>query len=82
MKYYNTCLEEQESIINIDYQAKTLTIYSSRKSVIERLINKLGNPTSTYTIDNLITGASWKIPFKEKNKIRNALSKTILIAQL
>ena len=41
MKFYNTMPEEQETIVNIDYFSKILNIYSSRKSVIQRLyLNK------------------------------------------
>lgn len=82
MQYYNTSLEEQESVINIDYQERTLKIYSSRKVVIERLKKRLGNPTAVNTVKGVVSGASWEISFKEKNKIRLALSKTIIIGQL
>lgn len=82
MKFYNTTIEEQETTINIIYDEKCLYIYSSRKAIIERLIKKLGKPERTDTIKELVTGASWKIPFKEKDKIRIALSKTLLIGQL
>ena len=82
MKYYNTNLEEQETIINIDYFEKTLYIYSSRKSIIERLKRKLGNPNKEYLTKNLLSGASWKISFQDNKKIRVALSKVILIGQM
>ena len=82
MNYYNTAIEEQETIINLSYEEKYLYIYSSSKSIIKRLIKKLGNPTKVDTIKGLITGASWKIAFKDKEKIRIALSKTLLIGQL
>lgn len=82
MKFYNTSIGEQETTINLIYEDKYLYIYSSRKSIIERLIKKLGNPTKIDTIKGLITGASWKISFKDKEKIRVALSKTLLIGQL
>jgi hypothetical protein len=40
MKYYNTIPEEQETVINIDYYERELIIYSSRKSVIQRLYDR------------------------------------------
>lgn len=82
MNYYKTKLEEQESIINIDYLKKTINIYSSRKAVIERLTKKLGQPTKIFTTQKSVSGASWNIPFVQKEKIRNALSKTYLIGQM
>lgn len=82
MKFYNTIPEEQETLINIDYYEKALNIYSSRKSVIQRLYAKLGEPTKIDYINNLITGASWKIKFADKKKITIALSRPILIAQM
>lgn len=82
MKFYNTNIEEQETQINIDYYSKTLNIYSSRKSVIQRLYTKLGEPTKTDYINNSITGAIWKIPFADKKKITIALSRPLLIAQM
>ena len=82
MKFYNTNIEEQETQINIDYFSKTLNIYSSRKSIIQRLYNKLGNPTKADYINNSLTGASWNIPFSDKKKITIALSKPLLIGQM
>ena len=82
MKFYNTIPEEQETTINIDYYNKILNIYSSRKSVIQRLQNKLGEPAKTYYINKEVTGANWDIPFAEKKKMNFALSKTIIIGQI
>ncbi len=82
MKYYNTIPEEQETIINLDYYAKELHIYSSRKSVIQRLYNKLGKPTKTDYISKAVTGASWKIPFADKKRLIIALSRPLLIGQM
>ena len=82
MKYYNTIPEEQETIINLDYYAKELHIYSSRKAVIQRLYAKLGDPTKTNYINKALTSASWNIPFADKKKITIALSKPIIIGQM
>lgn len=82
MKYYNTMPEEQETIINIDYFARKLQIYSSRKSVIQRLYKKLGEPNKSDYIKKSLTGASWNIDFEDKKKITIALSKPLLIAQM
>lgn len=82
MKFYNTNIEEQETQISIDYYSKTLNIYSSRKSVIQRLYNKLGEPSKTDYINKSVTGASWQIPFADKKKITIALSRPLLIGQM
>ena len=34
--------DEQETIINVDYYEKTMTLYTSRKSVAQRLKKKVG----------------------------------------
>lgn len=80
--FYKTNLEEQETIINIDYFDKTVHIYTCRKSVYERLKNKLGEPNKIYYLQGKICGGSWKIPFVDKSKINNALSRPILIGQM
>lgn len=82
MKFYNTSIEEQETQINLDYYSKTLNVYSSRKSVIQRLYTKLGEPTREYYINKALTGASWNINFSDKKKINIALSRPLLIAQM
>ena len=82
MKFYNTIPEEQETLINIDYFDKVLNIFSSRKSVIQRLCAKLGEPSKMDYINNSITGASWKINFEDKKKINIALSRPTIIGQM
>lgn len=82
MKYYNTLPEEQETVINIDYFARTLHIYSSRKSVIQRLTKKLGDSNKTDYINKHITSASWSIPFADKKRITIALSRPLLIGEM
>lgn len=82
MKFYNTMPEEQETIINIDYFSKILNIYSSRKSVIQRLYLKLGEPTKINCVNSLVTSANWQIKFEDKKRINIALSRPTIIAQM
>lgn len=82
MKYYNTNPEEQETNISIDYFARVLHIYSSRKSVIQRLSNKLGEPTKADYINKALVSARWSIPFEDKKRISIALSRPLLIGQM
>ena len=81
-EYYNTLSEEQETTIVIDYFARVLSIYSSRKSIIERLSNKLGEPSEKYFIKKKLTGTRWNINFNDKKKIGIALSRPLLIGQM
>ena len=81
-EYYNTLSEEQETTIFIDYFARVLSIYSSRKSIIERLSNKLGEPSEKYFIKKKLTGTRWNINFNDKKKIGIALSRPLLIGQM
>ncbi len=39
-KFYNTGMEEQETIINIDYFSKTVNLYTSRNAQYNRLYKK------------------------------------------
>lgn len=82
MKYYNTIPEEQETVINIDYFERVLSIYSSRKSVIQRLWDKLGEPNKLNYIQKALTGAIWEIKFEDKKRINIALSRPLLIGQI
>lgn len=82
MKFYNILPEEQETTINIDYSKRLLCIYSSKKSVIQRLSIKLGEATKTEHIKKSITGAKWEIPFADKKRISISLSRPLLIGQM
>ena len=81
MKFYNTDLDEQETTTVIDYLKKEVTIYTSRKTIYNRYLKVLGNPTKTYTTNKQISGAKWVIPFQDK-KVNYLFSKTILIGGL
>lgn len=81
-KFYNTDYEEQESIINIDYCKKQLYLYTSRRTVYERIVKKLGNPTTKYYTNKKISGANWIIPFSDKKSITTILSRPTLIGNM
>ena len=82
MKYYNTLPKEQETIINLDYYERTLTIYSSRKAVIKRLSLRFGKADKINYINKALTSACWIIPFSDKKRIHVALSRPLLIGQI
>lgn len=81
-RFYSTNPEEQETIINVDYYAKEVNCYTSRKAQIERLTKKLGDPTETSYTDKKISGASWKVPFTDKKRLSSIFSRTVIIGQL
>lgn len=80
-EFYKTNLEEQETIINIDYFAKEARCYTSRLPVYKRLKAKLGEPTYTYYTQGQISGAYWNIPFADKKRMNVVFSKTTIIGQ-
>ena len=80
--YSNTSLEEQETIINVDYQAKKVHLYTSRKSVIKRYKDKLGKPNKTYTTNGLISGCSWCIPFNDRKRLGIIFSRPNVIGNM
>ena len=80
--FCNTDLDEQETIIHIDYFHKHVNAYTSKKSIYERLCRKIGNPQETYYTKNKITGAKWIISFSDRKTITSLLSRPTLIGNI
>lgn len=80
--FYNTVPEEQETIINVDYAGSKVSIYTSKKSIYERISKKIGQPKNTYYTDKKISGANWIIPFSDKKSITSILSRPTLIGNI
>ena len=80
-KFCNTIPEEQETIINIDYSNKEVLVYTSQSSIYKRITDKIGQPTYVYYLSKQISGGKWIIPFKDKKRITQVLSRPILIGQ-
>ncbi len=78
-QFTNTIVDEQETIIGIDYGASVVNVYTSQKVVYQRLVKKLGQPKNIGYIKNKIVSGSWVIPFSDKKKITSALSRPSLI---
>jgi hypothetical protein len=81
-KFYSTSMEEQETIINVDYFAKEVSCYTSRNSTYNRLFRKLGEPTKTYYTQEKISGANWIIPFGDKKRLASIFSRPTIIGSL
>lgn len=69
MKWEKIILNEQETLINIDYYEKVVSLYTTRSIVYKKLLKLIGEPIEKSICNNLIYGAEWKIPFKERKKI-------------
>lgn len=80
-KFYKTRLEEQETIINIDYLASKVNLYTCQKTIYDRLVKKVGKPNRIYYANKKISGGSWQIPFEDKKNITHILSRPTLIGQ-
>ncbi len=80
--FFDTSIEEQESLINMDYSKKEVYVYTSRKMVYERILKRAGTPAKIIITDNKISGAIWCIPFKDKKRITAILSRPILIGNM
>ena len=59
-KFYSTSIEEQETIINIDYAQKEVNLYTTRNAQYNRLNKKLGEPTKVYYTNKKISGVIYK----------------------
>lgn len=60
MKWETIMREEQETIIHIDYFEKILNVYTTRKSVTDRLQKKVGKPTKILTNGDLVYGVEYE----------------------
>lgn len=80
--FYNVLPEEQETIINIDYYAKSVFVYSCKTSVCKRLLKSLGEPNHFETYKGDVCGMKWSIPFNDKNKIKKVLISKMFIGKI
>ena len=78
-QFANTSSDEQETIINIDYSSSIVYVYTSQRTVYQRLVKKLGQLQNIGYIKNKIVSGSWNIPFKDKKIITQILSRPTLI---
>lgn len=70
--------EETETTINVLYNEKILTIYTTKIELQKQLYKILGEPKQEYKKGKAIIGSVWEVPLSEKNKI----SKIILKANI
>lgn len=70
--------EEQETIINIDYCEKIIKVYTTRKSVADRLLKKIGEPTKTYNNDDRIYAVVYERNLFDKD-VAKFFSKMLMV---
>lgn len=77
-------LEEQETVVNINYVDKSTDVYTSKKSVYFRIVGKMGEPTEKYRNPKTgeINGAYWVIPFSDTARTKLVLSRPLLIGRI
>jgi hypothetical protein len=78
MKWKIVDRTEQETMMNIDYYEKTISIYTSRKQVGERLYKKFGKPTYSDTQNGLTTSVTYVRNLFDKD-VSKFFSKMLLI---
>mgnify|MGYP003321807894 CR=1 FL=1 len=79
MRFYKTSVEEQETLINIDYFHRKVIVYTSQKETFKRIKCKFGEPDRIFTTKGQISGAEWTIPFGNRKMISGILSRPLLI---
>ena len=78
MNWGVTPLDEQETIIHVDYCERKITVYTSRKSVGVRLQKKLGDPTKVYEHDGKINAVEYTRNLFDKD-VAKFFSKMLII---
>lgn len=66
---------ETETNINVLYKEQVISVYTNKVDLQRKLNKVLGEPTKEYKMKRSISGSVWKIPFKDKTKIRNLMLK-------
>ena len=61
-------LDEQETIINIDYEDRKLIIYTTKASVMNRMEKKGYEPVRVDKVDGEIIGVSYEFTTKDIGK--------------
>lgn len=67
-------LEEQETTINVDYFARIVSVFTSKKSTYNKWYKDIGKPTNFSKEKGKIVGGIWRIAFEDRAKIRKILS--------
>ena len=77
-KFYSTPKDEQETIINIDYFDKTVSLYSTKEHIYKTLTKYLGQPSNIDYYNGLPCSFEYKLSFDD-DCLKKILSITTLI---
>lgn len=78
---YQVPREEQETIINIDYYDKTISLYTNRKAIANNLEKVLGEPNSFNTVGGKKCDVTYKRPLSSED-VKLFFSKGRVIGQV
>ena len=78
MNWQISGLDEQETVIKVDYYEKKITVYTNRKSVGVRLQRKLGYPTKIYEHEGKISAVEYTRNLFDKD-VAKFFSKMLII---
>ena len=80
MKYFETLIEDQETIISVLYEEQIIKIYSSEPKTIQKLTKALGKPDVKYKKSKTYwSGANWNVNFFDLDKISQILNRDTFI---
>ncbi len=77
--FFKVPMNEQETIVLVDYELRVMHIYTSREACFNKLCKLLGEPYKTVVFKKCICSGEWIIPFDDRTKIRIATRLTNLI---
>lgn len=66
---------ETETIINVLYSEKMISIYTNKVGLQKQLNKLIGQPKKEYKIKRSIVGSLWEIHFSDKTKISRIILK-------
>lgn len=70
--------DEQETVINVNYFEKKISFYTCRKSVADRLLKKIGQPSHVDMHEGKICGVTYIRNLFDKD-LAKFFSKTLLV---
>ena len=72
-KWERTSLDEQETIIHLDYKEKKMNVWTNRKIVGNKLLKVLPSKPSIIG-GKEVYALEWTIPFNKRGEIRSCFS--------
>lgn len=73
--YKETNKSEIETVVNVLYDEKILSIYTNKVELQRQLNKLLGEPAKEYKIKRSISGSCWEIPLADKSRISRMVLK-------